>query len=225
MDARADKRVVMDLGLTRINQNIPVMQKDIRVDANIHGWISPGLDTKWMLTHQEDIDVDVTQAEFRLFGNTPVSIKREVQERVNIAAPKVIKTAFDSMRDKLPIRSEMEKAWRRLFKPIKVGSHPDAYIVLRPEGVRLQKLAFDDPDSLTIRTTFDGTIQTMVLDTAPPEAAPTPIPDLVIESGSDPRFHALLPVGLEWSTVNRTLKEQVGDQRTLWRRTITRRSS
>jgi hypothetical protein len=185
----------------------------LNVDANIHGWISPGIDPHWTLTHQEQFGVDVNQAEVKIFDIIRVSLKDEVQKAVNGAAPGMIAKALDAARDKMPIRPKVEEAWKGMFKPVAISSHPQAYALLTPERIRLQKVVFDDPQFLTIRAAIDGKLQTAITGQSPKEPTATPLPNLVVESAISPKFHVLLPLGVELSTLNAALSSQLSNAR------------
>jgi hypothetical protein len=203
---------VTPLGPT-LKTKSPDVGATLNVDANIHGWISPGIDPHWTLTHQEQFSVDVNQAQTKIFGIIQVSLKNEVQKLVNGAAPGLIAKALDSVRDSMPIRSKVEEAWKGMFKPVPIGSGPEAYALLTPEKVRLQRVVFDDPQFLTIRAAIEGKLQTAVTSQTPKDPTPTPLPDLVLESAISPKFHVLLPLGVELSSVNPALSSRLSNKR------------
>jgi hypothetical protein len=212
VEVSGEKRVRANLILTKIDQWVRMTQPDIGVNAEISGWISPGVDANWKFIHQEHLDVNVTQAEFKMFGVFPVSIKEQVQERLNSATPNMIKTALDSIGDKLALRSEVDKLWRELYKPIEISTDPRGYVLLTPQRMRLQQIAFDNPKYLTIRAAVDGKTETLIQEQAPSERTPALLPDLVTESSIAPSFHVTVPVSITLSEVNRSLKGQLGSQ-------------
>jgi len=211
--ARAFKWIIVNFGFgTLKTKMLPELSGTVDVAANIHGWIAPGIDPHWNLTHQEHLDISVSQAEIKVLG-IPIPFKDKVQEVVNQLAPGVIKGALDSISTRLAIRREVERAWKQLFHPLKISSHPDAYAQLIPEAVRLQRLAFVDANYLTVRVAVDGQLETAILAHPPMGQAPTPLPDLAIDPTISPKFHVLLPVGLDLSEINAALQNQFGEQR------------
>jgi hypothetical protein len=210
--AKAFKWIKIDAILGKINIKSPEISETADVAANVHGWVSPGIDPHWNLTHEEHLDVDVSKAEIKLLRVIPIDLKGKVQEAVNRAAPGLIKSALDSAAKQLPIKAEVEKVWRQLFAPVKVSSHPDAYALLTPEKIRLQGLAFDDPNYITLRAAVDGAVKTAILSHPPTAPTPTPLPDLTIEQSIDPKFSLVLPVGIEIAEINASLRSHVAHQ-------------
>ncbi len=192
-----------------IKTKSPTVTQPVSVDANIGGWISPGIDRQWNLTHQEHFDITMTKADAAIFGVIHISLRDRVQEAVNGAAPGMIHNALDAAMHSLPVRSEVEKIWKEAFKPVKISSNPDAYVLLAPEKIRLQNLAFDNAQFLTVRVALDGRMQTQLTSQAPPAPTPAPLLELTIEPALSPLFHVLLPVGVELSALNSSLQNQL----------------
>lgn len=210
--AKAFKWIKVNVFLGTIKTKSPEISETAAVAANIHGWVSPRIEPHWNLTHEEHLDVDVKQAEIKILGVVPIDLKGKVQAEVNRAAPGLIKSALDSAAMQLPIKAEVEKVWRQLFAPVKISSHPAAYALLTPEKIRLQRLAFNDPNYITLRAAVDGAVKTAILSNPPMAQTPTPLPDLTIEQSIDPKFRLVLPVGIELAEINASLRCHVAHE-------------
>ena len=138
---------------------------------------------------------------------------KELQKAVDELAPKLADKALDAVRDKMPIRKHIEAVWLAMFKPTKISANPDTYVLLTPRKIRLEGLRFDDREYLVVRLAVDGLVQTIVADQPPEGAKPTPLPDLVQEPAIDPKFHVLLPVGVELTAINPKLTELMAKSR------------
>ncbi len=191
----------------------PDIEARFDVDAQIRGWIEPGIDSHWAFTHRQEIEVDVDKASTKLFGIVPISLAKELQKAVDELAPKLADKALDAVRDKMPIRKHVEAVWLAMFKPTKISANPDTYVLLTPRKIRLEGLRFDDREYLVVRLAVDGLVQTIVADQPLEGAKPTPLPDLVQEPAIDPKFHVLLPVGVELSAINPKLTELMAKSR------------
>jgi hypothetical protein len=208
VNVSAFKWIIVNLLVGTLKTKSPTVSQDVDVAARIDGWIAPGIDPAWKFSHQEHFDVHVDRAEAKIFGIIPISLKDEVQRGVDGAAPGMIKDALDHLADKLPIRAEMEKVWKELHRPVRLATGPEAYALLKPERIRLQKVAFDDPATYTVRAALDAKVFTQVASDAPKPPQPASLPPLVQERVISPQFRVVVPLFLELSAVNATLRNR-----------------
>jgi len=185
----------------------PEFSADIDLAARIDGWISPGLNPDWSLSHQEHFDVHVLRASgSTLWGIIHFDARDRLQKGVDDAAPGMIKAALDTLAAQLHIRTEVEKVWKKLYEPVKIAEQPSAFALLRPEGVRLQKIAFDDPNTWTVRLALDGKCLTEIAGNPPTPSPPNQLPPLVQQSALNPVFHVAVPLAFNLSEVNKAIK-------------------
>ncbi len=118
----------------------------------------------------------------------------------------MIKSALESLAAQLPVRAEVEKVWSELHKPQKIADQPSTYALLKPERIRLQNVAFDDPGILTVRVALDGKCVTEITEKPPNAPQPTPLPPLLQEAAISPEFHVVVPVALNLAEVNKEIQ-------------------
>jgi hypothetical protein len=95
--------------------------------------------------------------------------------------------------------------WNDLFRPVRVGSDVDDYVLLTPERVRLQKLVCDDRNVIKLHAVIDANSDMVMATPVFANRRPTVLPDLLPDPASDAKFHMLLPVRLQLSELNYAL--------------------
>jgi hypothetical protein len=211
VNAKAFKWIVVNILGSKIKTKSPDLSADVDLTAHIDGWVSPGIDQNWLLTHQEKIDVHVDRASgSTLFGIIHFDPGQQLQDGVNRAAPGTIKGALDSLAARLPLRQEVEKVWNELCKPIKVADRPSAYAVLQPSQVCLQQIAFDDPNTFTIRLALDAKCLTTIAESPPAATTAPPLPPPVQQRVIDPEFQVVIPIALAPSEADKLIQAPQG---------------
>jgi Domain of unknown function (DUF4403) len=206
---QAFKWIIVNLLVGTLKTKSPAVSVTLDVDADVGGWVSLQLNPDWALAHAQKVTVRVKHADTKVFGVIPVSLTGQFQSAADGVVPGIIDQALNAAVQEMPVKREVEKTWKGLFRVEQVSANPGAYVIITPQKVRLQQVMFPDTDYLTVRLSIDAVVQTVIANVPPPALKPSSLPALALEPQVDPKFRVLSPVGIDLSAVNQKLAAEV----------------
>ena len=105
--------------------------------------------------------------------------------------------SLDRQIARLPLKPRIAQVWAEAFRPIKVGNAPVSWLVLRPETLGVSQPRLQE-GVITLSLALAARARVVVQD-APPDNAPTPLPAAEILDQPQQGFSVNVPVLLPYS--------------------------
>jgi hypothetical protein len=177
-----------------------------RAAFTIRAEIGLGVDDEWNLATSTAATLVWEEDPVVQVGPLSVKLSALIGDRIGEKFAAVVRTFDERLRDRIPTRSMVSRAWTAGFRSLAVGKRDDLWLALRPTGVFLGEPRIRD-SRVTLEAGIRGVFRVVV--GAPPEAAaPTPLP---VRSAPPlgPGIALDVPVSVSFEAANRQLDQSL----------------
>jgi len=171
--------------------------------AEVTALIKPGISANWQPSAQVSTDFRWCERPYINVLGIQITIGSKVEPKVREALadlqPKIAEALAGA-----DIRTEVEKAWIKLHRPLTVNADPAITAVVKPESVHFGGFRFAN-NMMTTSLALRASLSTMV-GSHSAEASVAPLPPLQGMDGVDRGFNMAVPVRISYDEIRKLLE-------------------
>ncbi len=182
---------------------------ETRAAFTIRAEIELGVDAEWNLATSTAATLVWEEDPVVQVGPLSVKLSALTGDRIGEQFAAVVRTLDERLREQVPTRSLVSRAWAAAFRSLPVGQRDDLWLSLRPTGAFL-----GDPRVTGGRVALEAGIRgvfRVVVGAEPEAAAPTPLPARSAPPPG-PGIALDVPVSVSFEAANRQLDASVEGQ-------------
>jgi hypothetical protein len=197
---QVEKRVKIDLLLTKIDQNASV---GIDVSGGISAALAPVITPKWAINPQLGLSAHANRAVAKTFLGD-IEVTGLVRGPVDSAVSSVKGSAEAKLSEALDLRKGVERLWNAMNAVHKLRDNPPTWLRITPRDVTFGQFQYTN-DSIDSGLVLD--LDTHVfLQSAAPDVVKSPLPDLRTAGTVLDDFTLSVPVEVSYSVINQQFK-------------------
>ncbi len=171
--------------------------------------IELGVDAQWELATTTEATLHWEDDPVVQVGPLNIKLSALVGDRIDEQFAGVVKTLDERMREQIPTRALITRAWTAAFRTLRIGAHGDLWLVLRPTAMFLGDVQAGD-GHVYLDTALHGVFR-VVVGEEPRAAEPTPLPTRSAPPG-EPGVALDVPVSLTFAAANQQLDRRLEGQ-------------
>ncbi len=171
--------------------------------------IDLGVDAQWNLATSTEATLRWEDDPVVQVGPLSIKLSALVGDRIDEQFAGVVQTLDQRMREQVPMRALVTRAWTAAFRNLRIGSDGDLWLVLRPTAMFLGDVQARD-GQVYLDAAIHGVFR-VVVGEEPRAAEPTPLPARSAPPG-DPGVALDVPVSLTFAAANRQLDQRLEGQ-------------
>jgi hypothetical protein len=165
------------------------------------------LQPNWRVDSHTDGDVHLSDAKLKLGP-----LKMSVAKLWNASEDKLSQPIFKAIDKRIAaafkIHGPVERFWRKLLQPIRIGKDPDSWLVLSPQHLRITPLTTEN-EVLVIALAADVRARVIVGTPPAPPATPVKLPPPEPLHTRSNEFRAAVPISLSYGDAVRIAMEKL----------------
>lgn len=165
------------------------------------------LQPNWRVESHTEGDVRLSNAKLKLGP-----LKMSVAKLWNANGDKLSKPIFKALDKRIAsafkVHGPVERFWRKLLQPIRIGKDPDSWLLLSPEHLRITPLTTEN-ESLAIALAADVRARVIVGTPPAPPTAPVRLPPPEPLHTRSNMFRAAVPVSLSYGNAVRIAMDKL----------------
>ncbi len=162
------------------------------------------VDPDWVVHVDPDVDVTVTRAEVRLFGDlVPVSFRSELQDEIDGSLPGLT-DEFSRLLEAIDLDSLLEEPWDSMHRRVSLSPDGNTWLAIQPQGLGISSLTASS-DVLTASVVLSAAVTVNFGD--PPEIDRQPLLRKTVPENAAPVFLLRIPVVAELDELASALDE------------------